>query len=732
MVLSSQLLFAGPLNFSILAETGDLVTTPSGMDPGTGVLTSPASTMSLNDQGQVAFTGQYSSGANSFASVFRSDGTTGVVNLAGSLNSTTRQFSFPWINNAGDVVARDVISTTFFVRRYNNAGPTTLAKTGDSGPLGTYNSVTLPSIANDGSVAFVGLTNNSATTGLFLQPAGVEGTEVKLRQFPAGSGGLRPAIADGQQVIVRDGGTTTSPITIFQANGAQTTIASTPTYSAIGSSPGISDDGSAAAFYGVDANGPGIFVTIRSGVTPVTTRVAGISGNGRLDPGETWTDLNGNHIVDPGEDIGGFSSFQVDSKVAINRASQGSQSFNVLFAANDSSGTLGAFTAKINSQTNVVSGVAPIIKSGATVGSLTAINNVQLYDSLNNRGVESVWVSTASGQQAILRTEPPQTSSTLLTQLLATIHPQTVINPMSNRKGIVFSIDVSQLPIASLARAAEVIGVDHFNWISRIIGIPNGPNNTWSLRDPAGTVLTPPVIDPLPNATGMFTQSSHANRTEFADYDPPVDGRDFYYNDPASSDPRDFSNLAMGQTLTFRDYPVFPADFLVPGDYVSFETELVGVQSNGTVVHFSSPGTKIRWKTNNAFNGSGGIYFSSLDPTVGPAQTSGDIYDIAVSQLGDIDGNGAVNGADITALMAALADISGYQSSHVLTNSDLVAIADLNGDGLVTNADLQGLINLLANGGGSGGGDLAAVPEPASIVLLGIGAAGLLWWRRLS
>ena len=35
-------------------------------------------------------------------------------------------------------------------------------------------------------------------------------------------------------------------------------------------------------------------------------------------------------------------------------------------------------------------------------------------------------------------------------------------------------------------------------------------------------------------------------------------------------------------------------------------------------------------------------------------------------------------------------------------------------------ADLQGLISLLANGGGSGGGTLTAVPEPSGVVLAGI------------
>ena len=52
-----------------------------------------------------------------------------------------------------------------------------------------------------------------------------------------------------------------------------------------------------------------------------------------------------------------------------------------------------------------------------------------------------------------------------------------------------------------------------------------------------------------------------------------------------------------------------------------------------------------------------------------------------------------------------------------------LALGDLNGDGQVNNADLQALINLLANVGGSA--SLTAVPEPASIVMLGIGALAI-------
>ncbi len=53
-------------------------------------------------------------------------------------------------------------------------------------------------------------------------------------------------------------------------------------------------------------------------------------------------------------------------------------------------------------------------------------------------------------------------------------------------------------------------------------------------------------------------------------------------------------------------------------------------------------------------------------------------------------------------------------------------MGDLNGDGVVNNADLQALLNLLKSGGGSSD----AVPEPAALVLLVIGALAIAFHCR--
>ena len=78
---------------------------------------------------------------------------------------------------------------------------------------------------------------------------------------------------------------------------------------------------------------------------------------------------------------------------------------------------------------------------------------------------------------------------------------------------------------------------------------------------------------------------------------------------------------------------------------------------------------------------------------------------------------------DVSAMMTALTNISAYESLHSgFTLSDATFLLDVNRDGVIDNTDIQALISVLANGG-LGGGSFAMVPEPGSILLLGIGGA---------
>ena len=91
--------------------------------------------------------------------------------------------------------------------------------------------------------------------------------------------------------------------------------------------------------------------------------------------------------------------------------------------------------------------------------------------------------------------------------------------------------------------------------------------------------------------------------------------------------------------------------------------------------------------------------------------------------LGDFNRDGHVNAADLPAMLAALTDLNRYLSANSLTDADLLAIGDIDGSGSVTNVDVQALLTLLKTGGGS----VASVPEPASIVLIAIALPGLVF-----
>lgn len=104
--------------------------------------------------------------------------------------------------------------------------------------------------------------------------------------------------------------------------------------------------------------------------------------------------------------------------------------------------------------------------------------------------------------------------------------------------------------------------------------------------------------------------------------------------------------------------------------------------------------------------------------------TTGEVTLLNLLVPGDLNNDGIASAADISALMAALADLGAYESSHGLSEQQLLHVADLNGDNHVTNADIQGLINQLANS------PVAAVPEPSAAVLAAVGALALLQHQR--
>src|SRR5262249_25875730 len=132
----------------------------------------------------------------------------------------------------------------------------------------------------------------------------------------------------------------------------------------------------------------------------------------------------------------------------------------------------------------------------------------------------------------------------------------------------------------------------------------------------------------------------------------------------------------------------------------------------------------------DSFNAS--VNFSVENPMTAVDLTAVDVigYDLIAQpfKLGDFNRDGKFNAADVSAMVAALANPANYEISKGLEDSQYLLIGDLNNDGQVSNADLQKMIGLLK----AGSGTADAVPEPASAALMVMAGAMLLGarWRR--
>ena len=203
-----------------------------------------------------------------------------------------------------------------------------------------------------------------------------------------GNKGL-PGVDDGGTVMVFNGD--------LSASGAAQLNASQPSLTPIGA-------------------GPGLFYSAIVGGTRIFRRLAGVSGNGVLDPGETWTDGNTNGQVDVGEDQGIVGSFDYVSRACVNRVATqfnpdsngvvgfGGDGYLAAFAGTDSTGSAAIFTVEFSGLGS--GGSKPpslFVRQGDTVPGLSGQPaEFRLHDAVNNTGAIALWTRTSSGTTAIL------------------------------------------------------------------------------------------------------------------------------------------------------------------------------------------------------------------------------------------------------------------------------------------------------------------------------------------
>ena len=214
----------------------------------------------------------------------------------------------------------------------------------------------------------------------------------------------------------------------------------------LGVRPSISDDGLVIVFYGdLTADGAKTLTTLNGDLVPMplrralgifacvtlnkspssprcTIRLAGVTGNGEIDPGERMPlppatiELGPDFNYDGTSDWGlAWDATLVDSRSGASNFTAGSpttSAFVSYLALDKANGSAKAvFSSRVNvvrdASGNLVSAgcEAPVrvLKTGDTVGSL-AVSDLALHDSVNASGQTAIWVKTATSRRSSGRT----------------------------------------------------------------------------------------------------------------------------------------------------------------------------------------------------------------------------------------------------------------------------------------------------------------------------------------
>jgi hypothetical protein len=265
----------------------------------------------------------------------------------------------------------------------------------------------------------------------------------------------RPMITDSGAILVRAGANATDPIRLYNYDfSGSTTIADgSMGFTALGRSPGISDDGRIVVFYGDlsasgaatlnTTSGPGIFsrinrVCVTQGINgeldsaiggdDETTDAGVLSGpNGKCETNKTGDDRLhvsvGSSSFSPIQRVAGlssglFSSIEPDSRVSANSTG------TVIYIATDTSSNKGIYTTQLdfisanalNPSPFSVSTIPTLVaKKGETINGVGTIQDIAIYDPLNNHDRQNTssnreniafWMITNDSKQAVVRATP--------------------------------------------------------------------------------------------------------------------------------------------------------------------------------------------------------------------------------------------------------------------------------------------------------------------------------------
>jgi hypothetical protein len=407
-------------DLAIVAQTGQ-----SG-------ITNILNASSVNDSGNVAFVADDANGQ----AIFFHDGSLTRISPA----SSTTYGAELQLNDSNFISAMSISTNgQRRARLWNAASPGALGEIIASSALpepgipsdffDTMGSMT--TLANDGQLGFAGL--EETTWEIHLSADEVDARDFfspfsEVTELPTGSF-FRFMAADGDRMVVGSSHATGKRVVQYDITGVDTfdTIASTSSglWSDLGVRAGISDDGTIVTFFGNLsaagaaslnlAAGPGIFAAIDDDdnllTDAVIVKIAGVSGNGVHDPGESFEDANGNGQLDAGETETGPFSALLDVRASVTNRHGDLDAVFVSYVA-ESAGAKGVYTTQLTfpsagSTEYSIGRPSKVIEVGDSIAGLSgSIADVNVHDSINDSGQIAFWVTTSTGADAIVRGEP--------------------------------------------------------------------------------------------------------------------------------------------------------------------------------------------------------------------------------------------------------------------------------------------------------------------------------------
>lgn len=208
-----------------------------------------------------------------------------------------------------------------------------------------------------------------------------------------------PMIADTGDFVLRYGMDSEAPILAasFDFSRVDYIAGQNNGFTSVGRLPGISDDGKVIVFVGEhQTQGTGLFMsTFDSGHFNAPVKIAGISGDGRLDPGEVY---EGN----PSIDVGFFGSLEMETRIGVNHwGGPNSNQYAVAISATDPDGTQGLHNVMVTVDGPgevIFNEHRTILNFGEAVPGVGSVSGLSMYDPINNFGQMAFWVDAGGGK----------------------------------------------------------------------------------------------------------------------------------------------------------------------------------------------------------------------------------------------------------------------------------------------------------------------------------------------